>query len=113
MSKAKTLSTLKVTLPSPKCFLTEMRCCLHQRHGQRRLSEVGREKSAPSLPGDQPGREQISCQRWTNHDQGTLSQFRVAFILNTPVGWVEEGYEAETKVTSGGSCERNIPMSTV
>src|SRR6266702_749576 len=112
MSRAKTLSTLTDPLPSHKCFLIEMRCCLPQRHGQRWSSGVECKKGAPSLPSDQPGGDQISCQCWANHDQGTLSQFHVAFILNAVVGWAEEGCEAETKVTPGGSCENWFPMST-
>ena len=104
MSRAKTLSTLTDTLPSPKCFLTEVRCCLWQQHDQKWSPEVRHERGAPSLPGDQPGREQISCQRWANHDEGTLSQFHVAFVLDTLVGWAKERHEAETKVAPGGSC---------
>ena len=33
------------------------------------------EKSAPSLPGNQPGGEQISSQYWANYHQAKLAQW--------------------------------------
>jgi hypothetical protein len=33
--------------------------------------------SAPSLPGNQRGREKISSQCWANHDYVTLPKFEV------------------------------------
>ena len=61
-------------------------------------------ETLPKLPGDQAGREHISRQCWANSDQVTLSKFQVTFVEKVMVGWAEEGYEVETKLTPSGGC---------
>ena len=72
MNIAKVLSTLTDTLASNKCFLTETRRRLCQQQRWSEIVDATDAKGAlPKLPGDQPGREQISSQRWSSEDQDT------------------------------------------
>jgi hypothetical protein len=70
------------------------------------LSALSCLMDAPSLPGDQPGGEQVGSQCRTNHYERALPQFHRAFVLNTFVGRAKEGCQAKTKVTPGGSYQQ-------